>query len=239
MSFVIGVVNQKGGVGKSTIARLVAREYAAAGWSVMIADLDSGQGTTVDWGARRRHYQVEPEIFVSQYERPQDAVKHAGAFDLLVFDGRPHADKTTEQVAGLSDMVVIPSGLAMDDLKPSRALALELVRKGGIAKERVWIVLNARGDSDSELVEAEAYIRQEGVNLLPGCMPHKTGYRRSSDLGRALTETPYPSLRERAIEVAQGIADRFGKLTNPDEVVIATGDASHTENPLNKLQERA
>jgi cellulose biosynthesis protein BcsQ len=37
MAALIGVISQKGGVGKSTIARLVAREYAAAGWQVRIS----------------------------------------------------------------------------------------------------------------------------------------------------------------------------------------------------------
>jgi len=40
MALVIAVVSQKGGVGKSTCARLIAREYAQAGWNVKIADLD-------------------------------------------------------------------------------------------------------------------------------------------------------------------------------------------------------
>jgi chromosome partitioning protein len=40
MSHIIGFISQKGGVGKSTLARLVAREYASGGWNVKIADLD-------------------------------------------------------------------------------------------------------------------------------------------------------------------------------------------------------
>ncbi len=39
MAIIIGAVSQKGGVGKSTIARLVAREFAAQDWAVKIADL--------------------------------------------------------------------------------------------------------------------------------------------------------------------------------------------------------
>ncbi|MHC5747164.1 MAG: hypothetical protein ACYTXT_35825 [Nostoc sp.] len=40
MTVLVGVISQKrGGVGKSTLARLIAREYAA-GWDVKIADLD-------------------------------------------------------------------------------------------------------------------------------------------------------------------------------------------------------
>ncbi|MBA3922086.1 MAG: ParA family protein, partial [Nostocaceae cyanobacterium] len=53
MTLQIGVVSQKGGVGKSTIARLLAREYAAAGWDVKIADLDIAQATSTNWKQRR------------------------------------------------------------------------------------------------------------------------------------------------------------------------------------------
>jgi chromosome partitioning protein len=45
---VIGIVSQKGGVRKSTLARLIAREYANAGW-----DLDVSQGTSFNWQGRR------------------------------------------------------------------------------------------------------------------------------------------------------------------------------------------
>jgi len=37
---IIAIASQKGGVGKSTLARLIAREYAQAKWNVKIADLD-------------------------------------------------------------------------------------------------------------------------------------------------------------------------------------------------------
>src|SRR5450631_1941531 len=50
MAVIVGMVSQKGGVGKSTLSRLVAREYANAGWSVKIADLDVSQGTSFSWG---------------------------------------------------------------------------------------------------------------------------------------------------------------------------------------------
>ena len=52
MTIIICMCSQKGGVGKSTLARLVAREYANAGWSVKIADLDVSQGTSFNWQGR-------------------------------------------------------------------------------------------------------------------------------------------------------------------------------------------
>jgi chromosome partitioning protein len=45
----IAFTGQKGGIGKSTLGRLVAREYANAGWRVKIADLDVSQGTSFNW----------------------------------------------------------------------------------------------------------------------------------------------------------------------------------------------
>ena len=40
---IIGLISQKGGVGKSTLARAVAREYVMNEWAVMVADMDQEQ----------------------------------------------------------------------------------------------------------------------------------------------------------------------------------------------------
>src|SRR5437588_724414 len=66
MATVLGLISQKGGVGKSTLARLVAREYAAAGWNVKIADLDVSQGTSFNWQARRLQRAIEPAVAGSE-----------------------------------------------------------------------------------------------------------------------------------------------------------------------------
>ena len=49
MAFIISLVSQKGGVGKSTLARLIAREAAIGGLDVKIADLDTQQRTCTNW----------------------------------------------------------------------------------------------------------------------------------------------------------------------------------------------
>ena len=75
MALVIGVVSQKGGVGKSTCARLIAREYAHAGWDVKIADLDVSQGTSFDWHVRRLQQQLEPSVAVERFGTVEQALK--------------------------------------------------------------------------------------------------------------------------------------------------------------------
>src|SRR5947209_18909954 len=115
MATVLGLVSQKGGVGKSTLARLVAREYAAAGWNVKIADLDVSQGTSFNWQARRLQRAIEPAVAVERFGSVETAVKVAGVYDLLILDGAPHSTATTLKIAQASAAVILPTGLALDD----------------------------------------------------------------------------------------------------------------------------
>ena len=68
---IISLISQKGGVGKSAIARLLAVEYIRAGWSVKIADLDTMQGTVTKWRVRRDQAKLTPEIPVEPREGGQ------------------------------------------------------------------------------------------------------------------------------------------------------------------------
>src|SRR3954447_17158932 len=97
MPIVIAMVSQKGGVGKSITARLIAREYANAGWSVKIADLDTYQGSTYDWHNRRLQQKppLIPDIGVERFRTVEQALRVGGHYDLLVLDGKPHSSMET------------------------------------------------------------------------------------------------------------------------------------------------
>ena len=211
MTVMIGMVSQKGGVGKSTLSRLVAREYAAAGWAVKIADLDVSQGTSTDWKQRRERNGLAPEVAVEPFRTVAQAIKVAPLYDLLIFDGPPHSMAGTLDIARASSLVVLPTGLSLDDLKPTVLLAHELV-EAGIGVERIGISLCRVGDRENEIEEARSYIRKAGYGCLKGSLPEKTGYRRASDEGRAVSEVPFPTLKDRAEELAQSIIDRIADL---------------------------
>jgi chromosome partitioning protein len=67
MTTIIAFVSQKGGVGKSTLARALAREAAHGGLTVKIADLDTQQGTSVDWHRTRLHTGQQPAVAVEAF----------------------------------------------------------------------------------------------------------------------------------------------------------------------------
>lgn len=212
MTLIIGVISQKGGVGKSTVARLIAREYAAAGWNVKIADLDVQQGTSFSWQGRRLMNQLEPAVPVERFGTVEQALRIADHYDLLVMDGPPHATVGTRYIAEASDLIILPTGLALDDLEPSVLLAHELTKRG-IRADKIVLAFCRVGGSEAELKEAQYYVQQAGYPLLRGFLPEKVGYRRASDEGRSAAETRYVGLNQRAEFMAQEIIDIVTELT--------------------------
>lgn len=106
MTLIISVVSQKGGVGKLTLVRLVAREYAHASWSGKIADLDVSQGTSFNWQSRRLRNGIEPVIAVERFGTVEQALKVAAHVDLLIPDGPPHSTAGRLRIAQTSDLVI-------------------------------------------------------------------------------------------------------------------------------------
>jgi chromosome partitioning protein len=211
MAMIVGIVSQKGGVGKSTVARLIARELAAQDWQVKIADLDISQATSFHWRSRRLQRNLEPDISVEQYGRVDQALKVAEQYDLLILDGAPHATQATLQVAKASHLVILPTGLAIDDLQPGVQLAHELVTH--VTRQQVVFALCRVGISQVEIAEARQYLREAGYTVLTGELPEKAAYRRASDEGRAATETHFASLNRRAEVLAQGVVNMLASLT--------------------------
>jgi chromosome partitioning protein len=113
------MLSQKGGVGKSTLARLLACEFAGQDWNVKIADLDISQATSFQWRARRLQHKIEPDVPVEQFGDITKALAIAGHYDMLILDGEPHATNSTRKAALSSQLVVIPTGLSLDDLPPA------------------------------------------------------------------------------------------------------------------------
>lgn len=211
MSLNIGFISQKGGVGKSTLGRLIAREYAANEFDVLIADLDISQSTNYSWNGRRLQNNVKPDIAVQQFRSVEAALKLESTYDVIVFDGAPHATRQTLDIARISELVVIPTGTSIDDLEPTIKLAHELKGKG-IERKKISIALSRIGNSQIEINEAIEYIKLSGYFLLDGFIPEKTSYRRASDEGKAATETQHQSTNEKADEVAQAIINRIEEL---------------------------
>lgn len=211
MTYIVGMVSQKGGVGKSTLARMMAREFEAGGLSTKIADLDTQQQTCTHWAGRRAENGVTPELQVQGFATVKSALNEAPRFDALILDGKPNASDQTTEIAQAADLVVIPTGQTVDDLHPGVLLAHAL-RKKGISAEKIAFAMFKTTGSARENAAAREYLANAGYMVLDSDVAVSTAYGSASDAGRAITETSYRSLNERASKLAQSVIDRMAEL---------------------------
>lgn len=206
MSTVIAFISQKGGVGKSTLSRALAREVANNGMSVKIADLDVQQGTSVEWQRLRLKNGIMPVVKAELFPAAKQVLEMQEHYDLVIIDGPARTSKATLEIAKVADLVVQPTGASVDDLRPAVKEFHALVR-AGIDKNKLVFALNRIGTA-SEEQEVRSYLHEAGYQVVVGCLFEKPAYRKAQNMGGAITETRYANLNNKADEVMQNLIDR-------------------------------
>lgn len=107
---IIAVLNQKGGVGKTTIATHLAGAFAREGRSVLMIDADP-QGSALDWSQRRKEA-AYPRLFgvvgLPRETLHLEAPAIARNTDLVVIDGPPRVTALARSALLAADFVLIP-----------------------------------------------------------------------------------------------------------------------------------
>ena len=208
---IISLISQKGGVGKSALSRLIAVEYAKAGWSVKIGDLDTGQGSTAKWKARRDQHGIEPEIPVEKYATVERAIKDAEHYDLMVLDGPAFAERRGLSMARVSELIIMPTGYSLDDMEPQIETAYELEDNGVDSDHIVFVFCRTEG-SVSEDAAARAYLKKARVNILDPVFLERPSIRQAHNMGKAASEVSFPSIKSKILLLAQAVADKLNQI---------------------------
>src|SRR5262245_31445059 len=104
---IISVLNQKGGVGKTTIAIHLAAALAQERRRVLLLDADP-QGSALDWDATRTATPLFTVMGKPKASLHRDITTLAAPYDDLVIDGPPRVYDVTRSAALASDAVLIP-----------------------------------------------------------------------------------------------------------------------------------
>ncbi|MFL9827110.1 ParA family protein [Rhodoplanes sp. SY1] len=206
----IACFGQKGGVGKSTIARLVAVSFARTGSRVKIVDLHAKQRTCLEWSAIRSSQSVAPVIVADLFEEPARAL-HQTDLDIVVLDSGPHDAATVLSTARDVDLVIIPTATSRDDLKPQVEFGLELNRQG-VDRSRLLYVVNMANGSETCIDEAKAYVRRHGFSVADTTLVHSASYMNAHDVGRCIAETELAGLNEQSDALFREVVDRIDRL---------------------------
>ena len=141
---IIGLVNQKGGVGKTTIAVNVAASLARAGSRVWLIDADP-QGSSLDWAAAR---QCEPLFSVVGLPRAsvhREIGQLGQGYDYVIIDGPPRVTDVARSVIMAADLVLVPVQPSPYDIWAAEEV-MRLIAEARVYKEslKAAFVVNRR-----------------------------------------------------------------------------------------------
>ncbi len=181
----IGMLAQKGGVGKTTLALHWAVCAQQSGSSAAIIDADT-QGSAASWGRRRQHdtpavLEVDPHG--QELSQAIEACRNGGiAFTFI--DTMPRIEAPSAQAARLSDLVVIPCGPTVLDIE---AIGATIDIAQGVGARPV-IVLNQCRHSSGINDQAAETLSDYGLPVCPVHIKRRAALEDAFIDGRAVNE---------------------------------------------------
>lgn len=120
---IVAFLNQKGGVGKSTLAAHFATWEAEQGRSVFVVDADA-QGSVTAWLHKGRGAKESPSIKLAAHSDADDLIavarEESRRFDVVVIDGPGGVKNLSRGACLVADVVVVPMGPSAMDVDSTR-----------------------------------------------------------------------------------------------------------------------
>jgi chromosome partitioning protein len=192
----IAVLNQKGGVGKSTIATNLAAAAHLKKSKVLVVDLDA-QGSSFDWFHARAEDSTLAGIAVVKVDKPLSFARFreiASTYDLVILDGPAKIGDMTRSAAIAADVVFNPVKPGPFDLWGS-AETLKLLDSAdeirGETKRkparRLFVLNGAHRTNVSR--EAASSLEGAGVKLSPVVIHHRVAFAEAAAVGESVLTT--------------------------------------------------
>ena len=164
---IIGILNQKGGVGKTTLAVNLAAAMQRQGGRVLLIDADP-QGSALDWAAAREEPPLFAVVGLPRATVHKEIAVIGEGYDHIVIDGPPRVTDLARSAIMASDLVLIPVQPSPYDIWA----ADEVVKL--IAEARVY----------KENIKSVFVVNRKSANTAIG-----------RDVGEALAAYPVPVLK--------------------------------------------
>jgi chromosome partitioning protein len=104
---VIAILNQKGGVGKTTLAVHLATALARKKRAVILLDADP-QGSALDWAAARHGDPLFPVVGLPKSSIHKELPALAANYELVIIDGPPRVEGVARSAIMAADLVLVP-----------------------------------------------------------------------------------------------------------------------------------
>ncbi len=168
MPLIISVTNQKGGVGKSTLALNLSSYFSKNGVASAVVDSDA-QGSIANLVAtfgENNSYGSVNLIPRSSFTAFSDLTKKS-EFEVLLIDTPPYLSTDLAEIFRISDFVLVPTKPAAFDMFAIES-TLELIRKAQKSKPelKVGVVINMSVPGSKHVEEIKTYLRGKNVMVM-------------------------------------------------------------------------
>ncbi len=180
---IIVIAAQKGGAGKTTLARNLAVTASGEGGRVLCLDLDP-QGSLRGWWESRK---AEMPAMLAQDPAP-DALRSTLAaaktqFDLCIIDTPPAAPQWLAEALGAADLVLIPVRPSPDDL---RAVGATIA---AVNRAQVPFAFALSQTPRARITDEAARVLAQHGRVAPVNIAQRVSYAETGATGQGVTET--------------------------------------------------
>lgn len=209
---IVALLNQKGGVGKTTLALHLAGEWARRGDRVTLVDADP-QGSALDWSEQRAREGL-PRLFgsigLARDTLHREAPELASNVDHLVIDGPP-------RVAGLMRSALLAADIVLIPVQPSpfdgwaSAEILRLIEEARIFRPQLVVrfVLNRSAARTIIARKTSEALADQDPPVLRSLVGQRVVFATAAQLGRLAFEIDHHSLAANEITA---LATEIGRL---------------------------
>jgi chromosome partitioning protein len=186
---IISVLNQKGGVGKTTLAIHISHALVLMGFKVLLVDADP-QGSARDWAAARSDKTPFPVVGLDRPTIHRDLPALVKDFDHVVIDGPPRVSDLARSAIIAANLVVVPIQPSPYDIWAADQI-IKLIQEASVFKENIKsvFVINRKIVNTAigrDVVEA---LEQYPIPVLKASISQRVAFAESAASGSTVLET--------------------------------------------------